>query len=102
MIRHRIWAAPVALALLLQGCGLWSSRSAAPPASEDSPTHRACREEAQTDPAVRALDRQLNPDGTNAARLAEDRRVAITRAYRECLRRAGLALPGGVEPIRTR
>jgi hypothetical protein len=94
-------AAPLAL-LLLTGCGLFGGGRPLPPEA-DTPDHRACREEARGAPAVRALEAQRNPSNvSNMARLDEERRLAEIRAYRDCLRRRGLALPGGVEPVRGR
>lgn len=108
MTRRRLPAPPrapalLALLALLSGCGgLWPG-APRPSAEDDTPAHRACREEARTAPAVRALDREANPtSGANAYRLAEERRLAEARAWRDCLRRAGLAQPGGVEAIRPR
>ncbi|WP_135467538.1 phosphoribosylamine--glycine ligase [Crenalkalicoccus roseus] len=88
--------------LLLAGCARTATRPALPP-GEDTPAHRACRAEARRAPEIRALDRQANPfDPANQQRLAEERSVLEQRAYRDCLRRAGLTLPGGVEPLRRR
>ncbi len=87
--------------LLLGGCG-WFRQAPAPP-EDGTPQHRACREEARTGPAMQALDQQANLSNSyNTTRLAEDRRLALIRGYRDCLRRNGLALPGGVEPLRNR
>ncbi len=88
--------------LALGGCGLFRGPPS-PPADQDSPAHRTCREEARSSEAVRDLERQRNPQNTpNWERLAEEARVRINRAYRDCLRREGLALPGGVEAPRSR
>ncbi len=95
--------AALLLLLLLGGCSWF--RSDAPPISPelDTPGHRACREEARRSPALQALARQENPMYYGLeARLNEERRVAEQRAYRDCLRRQGLAAPGGVEPERFR
>ena len=92
--------------LLLGGCGLF--RGPAPlrpqlPPDQDTPAHRACREEARGAEAVRDLERQRNPQNTpNWERLASEASVRINRVYRDCLRREGLALPGGVEAPRPR
>jgi hypothetical protein len=93
---------------LLGGCGLFRG---APPLrppplddqGQDTPAHRACREEARNSEAVRDLESQRNPQNTpNWERLAEEARVRRNRAYRDCLLREGLALPGGVEAPRPR
>jgi hypothetical protein len=73
------------------------------PPEENTPAHQACRAEARRDPAVRALDRQYNPmNEYNALRISQERNVAEVAAYRTCLRREGLAVPGGVEAVRLR
>jgi hypothetical protein len=78
-------------------------RRAPPPLLGALPAHRACREEARNSEAVRDLERQRNPQNfSNWDRLAEEARVRENRAYRDCLRREGLALPGGVEAPRPR
>lgn len=95
---------PIALCalLLLAGCGLFGGRPPIPP-EEDTPQHRACREEARNSDSVRALDAQRNPSNAyNTERLNREVRLAEIRAYRDCLRRNGLAMPGGVEPVRPR
>ena len=38
----------------------------------------------------------------NWQRLAEEASDRVMRAYRDCLRREGMALPGGVEALRPR
>lgn len=78
---------------------------ATPPPALPSPPeplgHVACRAEARNDPAVQALGRQDNPlNWANRERVQNDLRVAELRAFRDCLRRNGLAAPGGVEPVR--
>jgi hypothetical protein len=93
--------------LLLAGCGLFRGppplRPPPPDQGQDTPAHRACREDARNSEAVRDLERQRNPQNTpNWERLAEEARVLENRAYRGCLRREGLALPGGVEAPRPR
>ncbi len=88
--------------LLLAGCGLFGSRPPIPP-EEDTPQHRACRQEARNADSVRALDAQRNPANEyNTERLNREVRLAEIRAYRDCLRRHGLAMPGGVEPVQPR
>jgi hypothetical protein len=91
----------LALPLLLAGCSWFSSPSQ--PEAETRPEYRACRREAETSPEVVALGAQSTPDmPLNQARIGPQRQTAINRAYRECLRRRGLSLPGGVETLRTR
>jgi hypothetical protein len=87
------------VALLLLG-GSCSSRGPAIPPEEDTPVHRACRQEARNSPEVRSIDRRANPLMDPAEQgLTNDKRLAENRAYRECLRRSGLTLRGGVEPV---
>lgn len=92
-------AAVLAALLLLGACSLFRSAEApAIPADQDTPEHRACREEARQSPAVLALNRQRYPQNEfNTDRLEREGRMAVNRAYRDCLRARGLALPGGVE-----
>ena len=86
----------------LGGCGLFRGPPPPPP-DQDTPAHRACRQEARNAPAVRALERERNTlNDYNTQRLFDEARSAENRAYRECLRREGLALPGGVEALRPR
>lgn len=91
--------APLVLVGLLGGC------ATAPPPAEPPlpPGHAACREEARNAPEVRALASQLNPTSfANQDRVSTDMRVAQLAAFRDCLRRNGLASPGGVEAPRQR
>ena len=84
------------LALAATGC------NRTPPEKPDENTvqHQICRREARLSPQVRALDRQVNPTTVQVGgRIELEKFVAERRAYHECLRRAGLALPGGVEPV---
>jgi hypothetical protein len=96
-------AAAMAAPLLLGGCAAWRSYDTQRIFSEDrSATERACLEEARNAPAVRALDREVNPMASNfipQERVVRDKRLAESRALRDCLRRAGVPDPGGVEPI---
>lgn len=86
---------------LLGGCSLF--RSEPQPVVEETPTERACRVEARRSPEVRELWAQANPSVTpNSERLAGERRLAENRAFNDCLRREGQAVPGGVEPQRPR
>ena len=96
-------AAPLIAAslLALAGCNPPPLRPALP--ETETPGQRACLEEARNSEPVRDLERQRNAQNTsNWERLAEEARVRINRAYRDCLRREGLALPGGVESPRPR
>jgi hypothetical protein len=91
-----------ALLPLLGACGLFGGRAPIP-ADQDTPVHRACREESRTAPGVMALERERNTlNDYNTQRLAQESRVRENRAYRDCLLREGLALPGGVEAPRPR
>ncbi len=89
--------AAAGLAALLQaGC----ARQASTPPDENTAQHQACRAEARAAPEVRALDRQVNPTVAQVGgRVELEKFMAERRAYHDCLRRAGLALPGGVEPV---
>lgn len=91
--------------LLLGGCGLFRGPAPLRPALPDpeTPAQRACFQEARNSGAVRDLERQRNPQNTpNWERLADEASARVSRAYRDCLRREGLALPGGVEAVRPR
>lgn len=97
MMRHILF---LALLPLLAACG-----TARAPAPEEAPTplHAACQKEAENAPALRQLAGELNPNNLeNRARVTHEMRVAKLRAYRECLRRNGLASPGGVEAVAPR
>lgn len=88
------------MGLLLAAC----ARERAPDPRDEaplSPAHAACRAEARNDPALQNVAQQLNATNLqNRERVAYDMRVAELRAYRDCLRRNGLAAPGGVEAPR--
>jgi hypothetical protein len=97
-----------ALALLSGGAGCSSvlltpeERQARILRQSDTPAERACREEAKDDPAARRLDRQVNPSADpfwERQRLLRERRTIEDRVFRDCLRRAGVRDPGGVEPV---
>lgn len=98
-----IAAAAVSL-LALAGCGSLDpeARRTRILLEGEGPQQRACREEARRSPEVRAFDRQANPQ-RDAFYYQEEvergRQVAEARVFRDCLRRAGLPMPGGVEPI---
>ena len=90
------------LPLLLAGCG-WFSASPATPEPETRPEFAACRREAERDPQVVALGAQAGPDlALNQSRLGPQRQTLLNRAFRDCLRRTGVGMPGGVETIRSR
>ncbi len=87
--------------LALAGCGMFGGGSPAQP--EERAEYRACRSEAANSPEVRALAQQSNPDNVqNGGRIGGIRAREENRVFRECLRRQGLALPGGVESVRQR
>jgi hypothetical protein len=67
--------------------------------AETDPRVLACRTEATATPARREIARRAGPsvDQQEAARRETDR--AIIAAYQACLQQAGLARPGGVEPV---
>jgi len=70
------------------------------PREPEAPTVASCRVEARRDPAVRALGGRINPSNpTMTQQLEQEERIAEARAFRTCLQRAGLAAPGGVEPM---
>ena len=94
-------AALVLLPLLLAGCSWFAAEDK--PDQESRPEYRACRREAENSPEVVALGAQASPDmPLNQTRIGPLRQSALNRAYRDCLRRRGLGLPGGVETIRSR
>ena len=75
------------------------------PVAEDpppSPLVAECREEARASRDILAQQaRQSNVDNlTNVLRLREERADAEDIAFRDCLRRRGAPLPGGVERVR--
>jgi hypothetical protein len=94
--------AVLALATLtLGGCGLFGFGG--PPAEPETQDQRECRREAQSSPAMKLLDRQRMPMNTlNEDRIKQDERVIFNRAYRDCLRVRGLAMPGGVQALQPR
>ncbi len=67
--------------------------------AETDPRVLACRAEAHATPARREIARRTGPalDQQEAARRETDR--AVIAAYHACLQEAGLARPGGVEPL---
>ncbi|MDB5369419.1 MAG: hypothetical protein JWP20_977 [Roseomonas sp.] len=88
-----------ALALLLPAA--CATAPAVPDAMPETPVQAACHAEARRDPAVASLQGQLNPGNwANEQRVGYDMRVAELRAFRDCMRRNGAPLPGGVEGVR--
>lgn len=93
-------ALPLAALLLLGGCSLFRGSNPVTAEDQETPEQRACRAEAERSPQVLALYRERFPDNTwNTQRVDREQRVAFNRAYRDCLRARGLAMPGGVEPV---
>jgi hypothetical protein len=92
---------PLMALALLAACS--RSPTPAPDLMPDTPMQTACRAEARRDPAVVNLGRQRNlGNWANENRVGYEMRVAETQAYRECMRRNGAAMPGGVESPRPR
>jgi len=86
--------------LLVGGCSLFVTPQPEIPPDQDTPEHRACRDEARSSPEIRALARETFPQNSfNTTRMSREERAAFTTAYRRCLRAKGLAMPGGVEPV---
>jgi hypothetical protein len=93
--------APLALLLALAACA--APGPARPPPEPERPEVVACREEARRDAATRDTFRQLNPaNPANQARIAAERREVEEQAFRDCLRRNGIAGGGGVERVQPR
>jgi len=94
--------AMVALAATLGACTTPTRQIDAIVGRDVSPLDRECREEARRDPTIRqTLARQSNVDvGNNVVRTAEMRNELEEQAFRDCLRRRGAPLPGGVERVR--
>ena len=91
---------PLAMLAVLAACGT-SNPAPAPNLVPDTPMQTACRSEARNDPEVVNLGRQrLLGSWANENRVNYEIRVAETKAYRECMRRNGAAMPGGVESPR--
>ncbi|HYF08879.1 MAG TPA: phosphoribosylamine--glycine ligase [Acetobacteraceae bacterium] len=88
------------LALLaIAGC----ARAPAPVADgpPPSPEVAACRAEARQSPETRAVAREMNMNNPgNLLRIREDQAEAEDRAFRDCLRRRNVPMPGGVERVR--
>lgn len=83
----------LALALSLAGCG------ATAPGLAAGPPEAACRQEALASPEVKALMQQQPPPERVTWHIVWRQEIAEAerRSSLDCLRRAGLALPGGVE-----
>jgi hypothetical protein len=64
-------------------------------------TDATCRAQAEASPEARAVFQRVDiGDLYGQRRAQEDRRIAIARAYSECLRQRGVRGAGGVEVIR--
>jgi hypothetical protein len=94
--------APLLALLALAGCSWFRDDRAGPP-PETRPEYLACQREVRDSPEMRALAQQTDINNAiNTTRIQAERGPLQSRLYRECLRRRGLALPGGVEPLRNR
>jgi hypothetical protein len=71
-------------------------------AADQTPLDRECRQEATRQAAVnRDLGRQANIDNSMiVVRMNQERQDLQDNAFRDCLRRRGAPLPGGVERVR--
>lgn len=92
---------------LLAACGVHPSPLENIPApalegtSYDTPVQASCKSEAKDAPGVKAALEQLNAGNwANEQRVVHEQRVAALAAYRDCMRRNGAPLPGGVEAVR--
>jgi hypothetical protein len=97
------------LLALLGACGTYPSPLESIPATPlenvvtDTPVQAACKAESRDAPGVKAALQQLNPGNwANEQRVVHEQRVAALAAYRDCMRRNGASLPGGVEAPRSR
>ncbi|HSU06070.1 MAG TPA: phosphoribosylamine--glycine ligase [Acetobacteraceae bacterium] len=74
--------------------------------SPETTAQAACRREAYADPQVKTLIANSNPAVTNnifdksLTTPQEDAQAAVRQATLDCMRRRGLATPGGVEPVK--
>jgi hypothetical protein len=96
------------LLALLASCGPHASPlENIPPApldgmATDTPVQATCKAESKTAPGVKATMEQLNPGNwANEQRVAHEQRLAALQAYRDCMRRNGAPLRGGVEAPRS-
>lgn len=88
---------PGLLLLALAGCG--GVAGALP--QEPGPDAAFCRDDARQRVEQRNYGRELNAENLqNLARVQEEVRLALLRAYRDCMRRRGASIGGGVEPVR--
>jgi hypothetical protein len=85
---------PLALALLVAGCG-GLEPVAAPPVMNDP----VCRAEATRGPERDAARQSNFTNQTQVRFLQNQENEAERRLYNDCLRRRGLPSPGGVEAI---
>jgi hypothetical protein len=89
MMRRGVWL--LALLALLGGCGLGEPTGNSPQAE--------CRRQAYDDPAVKRLTIQnMNGGATQDQEFEYDK--ALHDATNACLRRMGVPVRGGVEPVR--
>jgi hypothetical protein len=82
------------LPLLLSGCALFQTMGSGPEAE--------CRRAADADPKVQDLTMKQISAGATQPDLKPDIAVARREAYLRCMRKRGLAPPGGVEPVAPR
>jgi hypothetical protein len=95
--------APLALLLALAACAASPPPLPVVPVEPEPPGVVACRDEARRDAATRESFRQFNPaNPANQARIASERREVEEQAFRDCLRRNGIAGGGGVERVQPR
>lgn len=88
------------LLILLAGCSGGGDAARLAP-EDDSQEAKICRAEAARAPEVRAASHAIWPSNeTNVRRVRQEMRIAEVRAFRDCMRRRGAMVPGGVEPVR--
>ena len=86
--------------VLLAGCGTPPPTRPVLIGDDEAPEYQACRAEAEKSPALRALAKESYPaNNFNQDRMVREQQVALNKAYRDCLRARGLAMPGGVESV---
>jgi hypothetical protein len=86
---------PVLTALVVAACGELEPL-VAPPVMENA----QCRAEAQRAPERNAARQSNFENQTQVRHLLTEEREAERRLYEACLRRQGVATPGGVEAVR--